>query len=268
MVDAIATDAVGNSLSSDYSWQFTTTSTPDTIPPIVTDKSPTGADVSSGTTITVTFSEPMDRSSTEEAFSTSPTIEGTFSWSGTTLIFTPTSPLLPGTRYTIIVDARATDVAGNRIVPPILDVEIIPEFDGIKSNRVMTITFLVTHNQQPVEGAFGRIFVSIGELSQQQASTFPDGTNRVKYTAPLVEENTTVTITVIASKAGYDEGSNSYQIVVEPGTAYGDVGADSEFPWHKYAGYVGAVVALAVVNAALVFMLVKRRKMDNEEGTS
>ncbi len=268
MVDAMATDGVGNSLSSDYSWQFTTTSTPDTTPPIVTDKSPTGTDVSSGTTITVTFSEPMDRSSTEGAFSTSPTIEGTFSWSGTTLIFTPTSPLLPGVRYTIIVDARATDVTGNRIIPPILDVEIIPEFDRIKSNRVMTITFLITHDQQPVEGAFGQIFVSIGELSQQQASTFPDGTNSVKYTAPMVQENTTVTITVIANKAGYDEGRNSHQIVVEPGTAYGDVGADSEFPWHKYVGYIGAVVALVVVNVALVVLLVKRRKTDDEEGIS
>ncbi len=148
---------------------------------------------------------------------------------------------------------------------PSLDVEIIPEFDRIKSNRVMSVTFLITHDQEPVEGAFGQIFVSLGELSQQQASTFPDGTNSVKYTAPTVQENTTVTITVIANKAGYDEGRNSHQIVVEPGTAYGDVGADSEFPWHKYVGYIGAVVALVVVNVALVVLLVKRRKTDDEE---
>lgn len=150
---------------------------------------------------------------------------------------------------------------------PSLDVEIIPEFDSIKSNRVMSITFLVTHDQVPVEGAFGQIFVTIGELSQQGASTFPDGTNRVKYTAPTVTENTTVTITVLASKAGYDDGSNSYQIVVEPAKSYGDLDSDSEFPIHKYVGYIGVVVVLVVVNVVLVVFLFLKKKKEGEEET-
>lgn len=149
---------------------------------------------------------------------------------------------------------------------PSLDVEIIPDSDSIESNRVMGITFLVTHDQQPIQGAFGEIFVSEGELSQRGASTFPDGTNRVKYTPPAVEENTTVTITVIATHIGFEEGRSSYQIVVEPGTSYGDVTSGAEFPWLKYIGYITAVVALAAVNIVIfALVLEKRRKAGQEE---
>ncbi|MBI3392995.1 MAG: Ig-like domain-containing protein [Nitrospirae bacterium] len=41
--------------------------------------------------ISVTFSREMDRDSVERAFSTSPALEGTFSWSENTVTFTPSS---------------------------------------------------------------------------------------------------------------------------------------------------------------------------------
>jgi len=159
-----------------------------------------------------------------------------------------------------IIRTTATDLVGNSLFSPSLEVEIIPDSDSIKSNRVMGITFKVTYDQTPVEGAFVSLSVSMGELSQLGASTFSDGTNRVKYTAPSVQENTTMTITAEAGKFGFQGGSTTYDIIIEPGTGYGNITSESEFPWHKYIGYIVALVVLIVLNIALVVMLIKRRR--------
>ena len=148
---------------------------------------------------------------------------------------------------------------------PSLELEIIPDNEALKSNRVMGITFLATHDQEPVEGAFVSLTVSIGELSQQGASTFSDGTNRVKYTAPTVQQNTTLTITAVASKFGFEDGKATYQIVIERGTAYENTTTKAEFPWYKYYGYIGAIVVLIVLNVVLVIVFI-RRKGEEERG--
>lgn len=151
---------------------------------------------------------------------------------------------------------------------PSLEVQLLPEAGSLKANRVMGITFLVTHDQEPIEGAFVTLTISMGELSQLGASTFSDGTNRVKYTAPTVVENTTVTITAVANKFGFDEGRAVYQIVIEPGTSYGDLTTDSEFPIIKYSGYIAAVIVLVVLNIVAFVFLVTLRKKNEEEGVT
>ncbi|MFH1230427.1 MAG: putative Ig domain-containing protein [Planctomycetota bacterium] len=96
-------------------WSFTTA--PDTIPPTVISVSPangsTGIAVS--TNISVTFSEAMNQSATQGAFSTSPTVAGAFSWSGNIMTFDPTSNLAYNTSYTCTVSTAAQDLAGNSI---------------------------------------------------------------------------------------------------------------------------------------------------------
>lgn len=73
--------------------------------------------------VSVSFSEPMDQAATERAFSLTresdgAAVSGSFSWSDDTLTFTPSAPLVQGTRYVARVagaesSSPAKDAAGN-----------------------------------------------------------------------------------------------------------------------------------------------------------
>jgi uncharacterized protein YvpB len=64
--------------------------------------SPSGGNVAVGSSINVTFDQPVDHTSAQAAFSISPATTGTFSWSGNTMIFKP-SGLGYQTGYTVAV---------------------------------------------------------------------------------------------------------------------------------------------------------------------
>ena len=65
------------------------------------------------TSVTVAYSELVDHASAEAAFSTAPEIDGSFSWSGTTLTFTPADPLPLEADFVVTVGPGARDAAGN-----------------------------------------------------------------------------------------------------------------------------------------------------------
>jgi serine protease AprX len=98
---------------------------PDTTPPSVTSLSPAdgAASVVTSTSISVSFSEAMNTSATQGAFSLvnvggTSLISGTFSWSGNTMTFTPSLLLLGGTQYSAKVaggSGGAKDTAGNAL---------------------------------------------------------------------------------------------------------------------------------------------------------
>jgi hypothetical protein len=66
----------------------------------------------------VVFSEPVDRPSAQAAFSIKPAIPGSFSWSGTTMVFTPTDTLPLETDFKILLAPGTSDLAGNRMGQP------------------------------------------------------------------------------------------------------------------------------------------------------
>jgi parallel beta-helix repeat protein len=107
-----AKDLQNEFLSSKFSWQFTTeTVTIDPTPPTIIAHSPTGTNVPVDTKISLTFSELMDTSSVEEAFSIQPSVLGAFSWSNAKLIFTPAQDLKYKMQYTIIMATSAKDLS-------------------------------------------------------------------------------------------------------------------------------------------------------------
>jgi hypothetical protein len=80
--------------------------------------------VATDANVVVTFSESMDQSATQAAFTLAPAsgpgspLAGTFSWSGATMTFDPTQPLVAGTQYVASVSTAARDVAGNQLTAP------------------------------------------------------------------------------------------------------------------------------------------------------
>jgi hypothetical protein len=113
-------DRAGNSLGAPYTFGFTTGVAPDTTAPTVTMVTPaTGAiGVAQKPSISVTFSEPMDKASAQAAFSvTSPAgvISSKPTWSASGLVMTvPIATLLPhGSQITWQISTGAKDLAGN-----------------------------------------------------------------------------------------------------------------------------------------------------------
>lgn len=96
----------------------------DSIAPTVLSTSPnsraTGVPI--GSNVLTTWSEPMGKPSAEGAFSLKDTatwtaVSGAFSWTGDTMMFDPTTALLPGTQYSANITTSAADISqpGNHL---------------------------------------------------------------------------------------------------------------------------------------------------------
>ncbi|UCD38211.1 MAG: Ig-like domain-containing protein [Fidelibacterota bacterium] len=114
-LDTSAKDIAGNSLSSVFSFQFTTEADPSK--PAITDYSPKGSDVVVNKDITVVFSKQMDTASVESAFSISPPVgTGDFRWDGNELTFDPDALFKTNTQYAVTISSGAKDTEGNSLV--------------------------------------------------------------------------------------------------------------------------------------------------------
>lgn len=93
--------------------------TVDTLPPQIVDVMPSNnsTNVSTNTAIYVNFSEPMNVTITEDAFSIHPFVEGAICWQNynSTLCWTPHKLLEKNTVYQVTIDTIASDIAGNNL---------------------------------------------------------------------------------------------------------------------------------------------------------
>lgn len=117
-IDGYSEDLAGNKLGSDFSFSFTTTTQADNTPPTVTSTIPAGGatGVSPGATIMITFSEPMNLTTTSNAieFDPAPADYG-IDWEGVTMMIDH-FPFPQNTTVTVTVTTAATDLAGNHLV--------------------------------------------------------------------------------------------------------------------------------------------------------
>jgi hypothetical protein len=100
----------------------------DTIPPDVVSTVASRAPLDAA--VRITFSEAMDRGSTEAAFSISPATPGALSWDGLTLVFTPSRPLLYDTLYRVTIGTTAMDLNDNPLAS-MLDVTFLTIKDTV-----------------------------------------------------------------------------------------------------------------------------------------
>lgn len=117
-----AKNASGDAITANYIWIFTTGSTADATPPIVSSTSPenTATGVSVNSAITTTLSENMDVSTITNATFTlkqgSTPVSGTVAYTGTSATFTPLSNLSYDATYTATITAGVKDAAGNAML--------------------------------------------------------------------------------------------------------------------------------------------------------
>jgi hypothetical protein len=65
------------------------------------------------TSLEIAFTEPVDAASAAGAVSIDPRVAGSVSWSGSTMIFTPSDPLALAATYTVTIRPGVVDLAGN-----------------------------------------------------------------------------------------------------------------------------------------------------------
>jgi hypothetical protein len=112
-------DLAGNNMTSNVSWNFTTAQ--ETTPPTVTSTSPVNnaQDVTVGTNISATFSEPMDPSTidatTFQVTLNGSAVSGTVNYADNTATFTPASDLEFNSTYAVTVTTGVQDLAGNNM---------------------------------------------------------------------------------------------------------------------------------------------------------
>lgn len=137
---------------------------------------PNQANVNVNAPITITFSEPMDPSSLQAAFSISEGTAGTFALSadGTVLTFTPGAPLTLGRQIVVQVSTLATDTS------------------GVPLNRGFTSTFTT-----PVPGTF-RLLASVPADGATTAA--PGALLRYTFSEP-VDRTTVATNFAISNDA-------------------------------------------------------------------
>lgn len=143
--------AEGVRLSMPVQIAFDSVSAPDTVVPSVESSAPAAnsASVPTSTSISVKFSEGMNRASVEAAFSASPAVACTFAWdaAGERLYCLPAAALSPGTHYEVRVATGAMDLAGNALAQPF----VLP-FDTAALPDTMAPSFL---SSTPASGAVG-----------------------------------------------------------------------------------------------------------------
>lgn len=165
--------------------------------PEVTATDPTGGATGVAQTddIVVSFSEPMNESVTEAAFSASPDMNCDFSWNGssTQLTCDPQTNLSPGTSYTVTIATGAASAEGETLEAahdfsfttagtagaPFVVATSPADGDAVGPNVNVVVTFSEEMNEGSVESAFNASPALTCTFSWNAASTRltcdPDG---------------------------------------------------------------------------------------------
>lgn len=174
-ISTAAVSTEGWHLQSPKFWQFTASS--DTTAPTVSNVSPANgaSGVSRDSPVVAAFSESMDKSETQAAFSlkrtsTGTAVSGRFDWYGTAgLVFTPSSSLVPGAQYSATVSTNARDTSGNRLAaakvwnftansdvtaPTVTTVYPADGATGVASNAQVVAAFSEEMAKAATQGAF------------------------------------------------------------------------------------------------------------------
>jgi len=105
------------------------------------------------------------------------------------------------------------------IEPGELAVQVTAESNVTISEAQLNVTvYVMEYDMNPVEGASVTVEASSGSFSTTTGLTDSEGKVTFTFTAPQVNEQTSVTVTANATMTGYDEGQSQVVITVNPRT--------------------------------------------------
>jgi len=141
-------------------------------------------------------------------------------------MFTFTAPsTLEDINVTVTVTADKVEYADGqesrtvvRVQPKILSVEIIPDSNVTFSEAVLTIEVRVRYEATSIEGADITISATDGRFATTKGTTDNSGRVSLVFTAPQVTEISNVTLSAMATKAGYVGDERQLEISVNPRT--------------------------------------------------
>ncbi len=119
-IDASAKDVAGNRIGTDVYYTILTVA--DTEPPEVLGTSPGNGSsrVPLNSSVSITFSDDVDRDTLPGALSWQPPVQADIRWRNATAVLTPNHLLDEGTVYNLTVGTSLTDVEGNHLEEPYL----------------------------------------------------------------------------------------------------------------------------------------------------
>jgi len=250
-------DLAGNAMVNNYTWSFTTIDLNEIIPPSVisTDPANLAVNVSLDKTISAVFSEELDITSINPnsftLFQGTTNIPGNVSYTGVTAVLNPTTLLLPGTEYTVVLTNEIKDLVGNAMVnnytwtftTVLNNVDIIPPSvittdpddlaTDVELNKTVTAQFSEILNNSTVnESSFTLMQGTVGiagtiSYSGVTATFNPDAdlTPGTEYTATLSTD-----IQDLAGNAMVNEYSWTFTTnIVIVGQAMVDLGSAAAF---------------------------------------
>jgi methionine-rich copper-binding protein CopC len=216
-------DPAGNVMGSNFVFSF---STGDSTPPTVISTAPANlaTNVPPTTTVTATFSEPMDPAtinSTTFALrvtATSAAVAGTVSYNAATntATFTPTSALLPGTTYTARITTGARDIAGNALAsqvewtfitgtqPTVTAVVPANGANNVSTSTTVTLTFSEPMDPTTINTTTIKLATTSGGTQVAGTVAYTAGSTTATFTpsSPLTAGTSyTVTVTTGAKSA-------------------------------------------------------------------
>jgi heme/copper-type cytochrome/quinol oxidase subunit 2 len=271
----LGSDLAGNEMEEDTTFTFVI----DTDLPDVSSAGPTGSDVQPTSKITIAFNESMNKTSVQEAFSftdgtTTWTIaNGTYSWSGNTLTFTPANEFEYDDLITVTISTDAKDLAGNAISSEYAwFFTIIPEPDTTAPNvstvshrgddaeitNKITITFSERMNHSEVEDA-----ISISPGITIQSFSWLGNTLTITFSEDL-KADTEYTVTI--GTDAEDEAGNSLE---DPYTWSFTPKEEEVEPESNMTMLLLLIIIIVVVLLLLLLMMKKRKSqgaLDGEQG--
>jgi hypothetical protein len=223
-VTTVVKDLAGNALQTDYIWTFTTGLNPLVVS---TDPANNATGVALNKVITATFNMPMNPLTLNAATFTvrqlNTVVLGTISYSGSTVSFTPTSPLEANKIYTATITTGATNVAGTPLAANYI------------WNFTTVIAIIATPPPTGTSSLFFGVFGGNAGITNQGLFTVVNGTIGTTAASTLV--------------TGFRDGLTTDVYTVTPlnnGLVTGGIYADAPAPGNA----TKAATALAGLNAA------------------